>query len=200
MSQRSSFVNGYGITVAGTLDITSLILFIKNHIDTALENSDALLYEKTGPILDEDGNPRRISDEELAKTKERISAVMGDLYEEKLINAGLRDFSDFCEKFPEAADALDLLTDDAEYRHYIDIAADIISAESGIRIQYEPADTDKGCIGEASILLPDALPWLYNNKEKSLTEESFREEMRPFFDELELNVDNIEYLEIEYYG
>lgn len=78
------------------------------------------------------------------------------------------------------------------------VISNIISRETGIRVQYEAGDAD--CLSYPSVLLAEGMPWHLNEKEKSLTKESLTEILLPYVKELGLSKDNIGELKIEYYG
>ncbi len=78
------------------------------------------------------------------------------------------------------------------------VVSNIISSETGISFQYEPGQDD--CIGEASILLSDTMPWSLNKKEMDLTWKSFVDVLTPYVKELGLDQSVIGRVEIEYFG
>ena len=78
------------------------------------------------------------------------------------------------------------------------VISNIISRETGIRFEYQCGDAD--CDSYPSVLFAETYPWNYNEKEKSLTVESLTEIMFPYIEELGLKKENIDALEIEYYG
>lgn len=78
------------------------------------------------------------------------------------------------------------------------VISNIISRETGIRIQYEMGQSE--CDSYPSVLLTECMPWYLNAKEKTLTKESLIEILLPYVEELGLCKDNIEELKIEYYG
>lgn len=96
-------------------------------------------------------------------------------------------------------DALSELTNnDIDWYALRDVIANIIAEETGLTIEFSISQED--CEGKASILLPELMPWSYNEKERALTEESFDEILKPYIIELGLNPDSIDDLKIEYYG
>ena len=78
------------------------------------------------------------------------------------------------------------------------IISNIISRETGIRVQYEMGQSE--CCSYPSVLFTETYPWLCNEKEKNLTIESLTEILLPYAEELGLSKDDIDALEIEYYG
>lgn len=78
------------------------------------------------------------------------------------------------------------------------VISNIISRETGIRVQYEMGQDD--CYSYPSVLFPEGMPWHLNEKEKNLTKESLTEILLPYVEELGLSRNNIEELKIEYYG
>lgn len=74
----------------------------------------------------------------------------------------------------------------------------IISVETGIDIQYQPGQDD--CSGEACIMLCEAMPWVYTDKERELTRDKLIEILSPYADELGLSDFPIEQQCVEYFG
>ena len=80
---------------------------------------------------------------------------------------------------------------------YYAAVSNIISKETGIRMQYEPGDEDEN--GEA-IIFTKRLPWDYNEAERGICNEEFEAIMLPYLTELNLTADDISYMGIEYFG
>lgn len=81
-----------------------------------------------------------------------------------------------------------------------DVIAAIIDYElDGIEIAYEPGQSEE-CRGYASIILRTGLPWEYTDTERQLTEESLRNLLNPYAEELSIAFSEIGELEIEYFG
>lgn len=78
------------------------------------------------------------------------------------------------------------------------VVSNIISRETGIRIEYQMGQSD--CDSYPSILFTETYPWNYNEKERNLTVESLTEILLPYAEELGLSKKDIDVLEIEYYG
>ena len=78
------------------------------------------------------------------------------------------------------------------------VISNVISRETGIRIEYQMGQSD--CGSYPSVLLAETYPWLYNEKERNLTVDSLTEILLPYAEELGLSKDDIDALEIEYYG
>ena len=78
------------------------------------------------------------------------------------------------------------------------VISNIISRETGIRIQYEMGQSD--CCSYPSVLFAECMPWHLNEKERNLTVESLTEILLPYVEELGLSRKDIDALEIEYYG
>jgi hypothetical protein len=78
------------------------------------------------------------------------------------------------------------------------VISNVISRETGIRMEYQMAQSD--CDGYPSVLLVEAYPWNYNEKERNLTIDSLTELLLPYAKELGLRERDIDGLEVEYYG
>jgi hypothetical protein len=78
------------------------------------------------------------------------------------------------------------------------VISNIISRETGIRFDYQRGDGE--CNSYPSVLFVESYPWNLNEKEKNLTVESLTEIVLPYVEELGLKKNNIDALEIEYYG
>ena len=81
---------------------------------------------------------------------------------------------------------------------YAAAVSNIIYAETGIEVQYEPGQGD--CVGEACIILSEAMPWYYTDKEKELTRDKLIDILSPYVDELGLSDVPIEQQSVEYFG
>lgn len=60
------------------------------------------------------------------------------------------------------------------------VIADVMSKETGIRWEYYVADEDS----DDAIILPRCFPWLYNEAEKTMTEEKLKEICNKYIAEL----------------
>lgn len=76
--------------------------------------------------------------------------------------------------------------------------SNIISRETGIRVQYEIGCGDCGSV--PSVLFSEQYPWNYNEKEKNLTVDSLNELFIPYVKELGLSKEVLGGLAVEYYG
>lgn len=77
------------------------------------------------------------------------------------------------------------------------VVSNIMARETGIRFEYQTGQSD--CYSEPSILLSECCPWLYNDKEKALTEPDLHEICLKYMEELNISgVPN--YVRIEYFG
>lgn len=77
--------------------------------------------------------------------------------------------------------------------------SNIMSRETEIGFSYEET-TSFDRYAEKYILFPECFPWRLNDKEKELTEESLFAIMATYVMELHLDVDDIDYQDVEYYG
>lgn len=77
--------------------------------------------------------------------------------------------------------------------------SNIMSRETEIGFTYEES-TSFDRYAEKYILFPECYPWQLNDKEKELTEESLFAIMAKYVMELHLDVDDIDYHDVEYYG
>lgn len=77
------------------------------------------------------------------------------------------------------------------------VVANVMSRETGIRFDYQPGQDD--CGGSPHILLAECMPWEFNEKEKSLTQEKLDCILTLYMRELSLNGDPGE-VALEYYG
>ncbi len=80
-----------------------------------------------------------------------------------------------------------------------ELIADIITEETKVRISYERGQADE-CRGDASLILPETMPWYCNPTERKLTEKSFDDLLAPYAKELGYKKSDIDDLLIEYYG
>ena len=78
------------------------------------------------------------------------------------------------------------------------VVSNIMSRETGIRFEYECGDAD--CDSYPSVLLAECMPWMMNETEKALTEDTLFEICKQYMNELGLNNDYPDGLGIEYYG
>ena len=78
------------------------------------------------------------------------------------------------------------------------VISNVISRETGIMVEYQMGQSE--CGSYPSVLLAETYPWNYNEKERNLTVESLTEILLPYAEELGLSKDDINALEIEYYG
>lgn len=76
------------------------------------------------------------------------------------------------------------------------VISNIMTRETGIRFSYEPGCGD--CGSEASVVLAESQPWYMNEKEKALTENGINKIFSMYAEELD--IDGVDYQEIEYYG
>lgn len=74
--------------------------------------------------------------------------------------------------------------------------SNIITREIDINMSYE-----SGNVGDAPcVMLCETMPWIYTEKERSLTGESLTDLLIPYVIELGLKEDIIGYYQVEYYG
>lgn len=101
----------------------------------------------------------------------------------------------------DAYNALEELSEnDLEYYLLRDIVATIISKELELpNLEFQIGQADE-CPGGPSILLQETIPWHYSDKEKNLTENSFKNIFKPYVEELGYKESDIDYLTIEYFG
>ena len=175
MSMRSFIISGYGFCTA-KIQSDKILHFIKNHADS-IENEDAKNAVKS---LDWDAVFKRF-------TKEPDLGIDDDL----------------TETYPELAEVLNLFVDEDISEEYLPnlykAVADIISTETNIVMEYQGGQED--CIGsEGYIMLPESMPWNFNLKEKALNENSFKELLAKYTDELGLEKSEIGSCEVEYFG
>ncbi len=64
-------------------------------------------------------------------------------------------------------DALFATVDD-ESNNLFELVSELITYETGINVEYQPAQVDE-CRGEPSLLVSFRMPWHFNDKEKNLT-------------------------------
>lgn len=175
MSMESYIVNGYGFPVE-TVKGYDILKFLKNH---ATEEKFSRLWSNGEELFDAVKNIN-LDDFEYMRDRYFYELDTDEPAAEKLI------------------DALSLTSDDPEEPK--DIIAAIIEDElSNIEITYEPGQSEE-CRGCASILLRSGLPWQFTDTEKSLTEDSFRNLLAPYAEELGVDTAQIGELEIEYFG
>ena len=94
----------------------------------------------------------------------------------------------------------ELSENDLEYYLLRDIVATIISKELELpNLEFQIGQADE-CPGGPSILLQETIPWHYSDKEKNLTENSFKNIFKPYVEELGYKESDIDYLTIEYFG
>lgn len=77
------------------------------------------------------------------------------------------------------------------------VIANVISAETGIRMSY---DRDEDGTGDELIHLTRSMPWGFNEKEKALTEESLQAMLEPYLRELGKLPQQCDYTRVEYFG
>lgn len=77
------------------------------------------------------------------------------------------------------------------------VISNIMSRETGIRFSYCQADDD--CDTLASVVFEEAYPWLFNEKEKELTEKKLSDICKKYTNELGITEES-EFLALEYYG
>lgn len=74
--------------------------------------------------------------------------------------------------------------------------SNIVTREIDIDMSYQP-----GNVGDAPcVMLCETMPWIYTEKERSLTSESLTDLLIPYVTELGLKEDVIDYYQVEYYG
>lgn len=78
------------------------------------------------------------------------------------------------------------------------VISNIISRETGIRIEFQKGQDDCGSV--STVLLLETSPWNYNEKEKNLTLDSLMKLLFPYAKELGIDKDDIGFVSIEYYG
>lgn len=176
MSMRSYFVNGFGFTTDAITD-ANIIKFIKNYIDNGSYAS--VLYEDEIKII------KNISENDIAD----MEAMSPDFI----------STNEFAEKYKELCDALSEISEfDIDNNRCLDIVANLIGGELGIRLSYQYNNDD--CIGDACIMLPQCMPWDYTETERQLTMEQFCTDLEPYLAELGIGDHECEDLEVEYYG
>lgn len=180
MSMSSSLIYGYGFPVEGKVPQTVRLRFIRNHIDT---------LKKIPVERDEDRRDDVAAQFMLALSKYDLDNDLSIL---------LKDIIDEDEAVREYL-AYFTIDRDIDYRGGFDIIAAIMTEETGIRFDYEHGQSDE-CKGEASILLPESMPWLYNDAEKTVTEDGLKAILEKYMKELDLKPDLMDFLAIEYYG
>ena len=77
------------------------------------------------------------------------------------------------------------------------VISNIMGRETGIRFEYQEGQDDCGSV--PTVMLPETLPWCYNEIEKNLTEERFYEICDKYMQELGLE-GRADYMEVEYFG
>lgn len=176
MSMRSTFIYGYGFPTASIYG-QHLLRFIANHRDTVKK------------IWGDDGDA-------VVETIDKIDIESIDAIKD----SGILELEELYDEYADLWDALNAIADDdiAVTEGY-DIIASIITTETGVVFDYERAQSDE-CIGDPAILLEERLPWEYNDVEKALTEDSLIDILKVYAAELNVNMNDIGFIEIEYYG
>lgn len=77
------------------------------------------------------------------------------------------------------------------------VISNIMSAETGIRFEFQRGQDDCGSV--PTVMFSDAPAWCYNEAEKCLTEDKFMEVCDKYMQELEIE-GRADYMEVEYYG
>lgn len=172
MSMRSTFIYGYGFPTEKIYG-QHLLRFIANHRDTVKK------------IWGDDGDT-------VVDAIDKIDIESIDIIE-------LEELEE-CDEYADLWNALNTITDDDIFNTCgYDIIASIMTAETGVIFDYERAQSDE-CIGDPAILLEERLPWEYNDVERALTEDSLIDILKVYAIELNVNVNDIGFIEIEYYG
>ena len=78
------------------------------------------------------------------------------------------------------------------------VISNVISRETGVRVEFQKGQDDCGSV--PTVLLIEAPPWIYNEKEKNLTMDSLTELLLPYVKELGMNKEDIGFVSVEYYG
>ena len=177
MSMHASIIYGHGFEIEGSVFQPQMLRFVEKHIST-------LKYICTR----EHKNEKTVD-----RLKDEFTKVNIDDCEPG------EDYDEASERFPDLYDLLGNFSDDIEFRKGFDIVAMLIAEETGIRLDYETGQSSE-CRGCASILLPESMPWNYTDFERTLTEDSFKEILKPYAIELGLSEEDIQFITVEYYG
>lgn len=141
--------------------------------------------------------------------------IVDEITDEKLIEFIKKHKDAFCKSDEEKAlfeEMLEYTEEEYDLEDFFDgyscdcsgqegrgaVISNIISRETGIRIEYQMGQSD--CDSYPSVLFTETYPWNYNDKERNLTVESLTKILLPYAEELGLSKKDIDALEIEYYG
>lgn len=173
MSSSTSIIYGYGFEVPD-VDGKTILQFLQNHASSLMQMGKR---ETNVAILLNDLDIETIDSGENIEILATNKCISEELY-----------------------NALgELSNDDIAFTYAKDIVAIIIEHETGIGIDYQRGQSDE-CEGDESLIFHEAMPWCYNDKEKSLTENSLHKILKPYATELGIDESEITDLKIEYFG
>lgn len=172
MSMRSSFVYGYGFETAN-IYFGETLMFIRNHRDS---------FRKTLP----------------AHKSGYIDTFLEML--DKMKNEDFMHIQNIDDISTDMYDVISEISPDIDTRYLFDIVANMIETETGISFEYQPGQSDEGCVGSAAIIMPQCYPWQYNKIEKNLTIEKLENILTPYVKEFNMDPKEITDIEIEYFG
>lgn len=173
MSMNSSFVYGYGFSCTG-IEAEHILKFIFTHKHTVCSLIEQL--HKNGGTSGEHGD-------RLTKLIQKAeTAIASSTYP---------DINDLKEDI--GSDPGDVET--ALYK----TIADVMAEETNIRFEYQPGQEDMD--SPEAILFVPTYPWYMNDTEKNLScENELHEIMARYGGELGITYEDIDFMEIEYYG
>ena len=175
MSMQSYTTTGYGFSPEKIKE-TKLLSFLKNHVNSITDEK----IRNAISLLD-------------------LPATLKKLTE----NPTIRLNDDLPDTYPELANILEPFINNDFFEEYLPSSyktiADIITKETNIHMEYFQGQED--CIGEEGyIMLPASMPWNFNLREKSITENNLFTTLAKYTEELGLAKTEIGSCEIEYFG
>ena len=176
----SSFVYGYGFETAN-IYFGETLMFIRNHRDSfkkILPARKSRYADTFLEMLDKMKNEDFMHIQNIDDISTDMYDVIGEIYTENPV----------------------VMDPDASTNYLLDIVAAIIETETGISFEYQPGQSDEGCVGSAAIIMPRCYPWEYNEIEKNLTIEKLENILTPYVKEFNMDPKEITDIEIEYFG
>ena len=185
----TAIVYGFGFPVTD-LKISTTLKFIKNHKEAFEKIANSVDYEEAFNLLE------NTDLDTMEKDEEKIKYGFSEIDDFNDINPNI-NYTDLLKAWDNLAYKM--------YGEYIDstylreLIAGIMHIETDISFEYQRADMETDCEGEPSILLSETLPWLYNSKERSLSEKELTIILELYAKELNIDTSLIDQLTIEYY-
>ena len=190
MSCSESIIYGRGLQI-DTLGCATTLKFIHNHAETA-KKVLAQLADKNKNKINFSRKALSLLDTCDFKAMQKIETNYG-IWNDSLFD----EYESLLDTWEELTKTFYNERLDATYLR--ELIADIITKETKVRISYERAQADE-CRGDASLILPETMPWYCNPTERKLTQESFDDLLAPYAKELGYKKSDIDDLLIEYYG